>query len=39
MFSELVYKRMIPKNNLEMSEILLMKDELIDKENRTKYFR
>ena len=39
MFSELIYKRMIPKNNLEMAEILLIKDELIDKENRNRYFR
>ena len=39
MFSELIYKRMIPKNNLEMAEILLIKDELIDIENRNRYFR
>ena len=39
MFSELIYKRMIPKNNNEMIDILLIKDELIEKENKNKYFR
>ena len=39
MFSELIYKRMIPKNNFEMTEILLIKDELTEKENKNKYFR
>ena len=39
MLSELIYKRMIPKNNNEMIDILLIKDELIEKENKNKYFR
>ena len=38
MFADFIYKTMIPKNNSEIIDILLIKDEIIDVTNRDKIF-